>query len=73
MNFSVHSGVEISSSFFGALVWGLVSSVALYVSKSNGYRNILVFCFQVKREVFALGTAINGDYTFHTMLQEDIF
>ena len=71
MNFSAHSGVDSRS--FGALAWDLFSSGGLYNSKSKAHRNFLVFHFQVKGLVFALGTDNNCDSSFQTMPQKGVF
>ena len=71
MNVSAHSGVGNLS--FGAIALDLVSTVGLYGSKSKGRRNIFVFHFQVKGLVFALGTNISGDSSFHPAFQKGRF
>ena len=70
MNFIARSEVDFLSAHW---LVDLVSSVGLYDSKSKGYDNFIVFRFQVKGLVFALGTNVNGDSSYHPMFQMAVF
>ena len=70
MNFIAYSEVDFLSAYW---LVDLVSSVGLYDSKSKGYDNFIVFRFQVKGLVFALGTNVNGDSSYHPIFQMAVF